>query len=96
MPALMQGKRSNLCVAPTDALLVCQCALQVARLLLGHSLSACGDAANAAQVFRELRVELEKRASLESSLSTFYRMNKLNLLAASTFADKVSPVASAL
>jgi hypothetical protein len=73
-----------------------QCALQVARLLLGHSLSACGDAANAAQVFRELRVELEKRASLESSLSTFYRMNKLNLLAASTFADKVSPVASAL
>ena len=61
----------------------------MARLLLGHSLSACGDAANAAEVFRDLRVQLGDAAALKSSMSTFYRMNKLNLLAASTFADKV-------
>lgn len=61
----------------------------MARVLLGHSLSACGDSVNAAAVFRDLQAQLENPASLKSSLSTFYRMNKLNLLAASTFADKV-------
>ena len=62
---------------------------QVARVMLGHSLAACGDSANAAEVFRDLRVQLEDQASLKSSMRTFYRMNKLNLLATSTFADKV-------
>ena len=60
----------------------------VARLLLGRSLAACGETEIAAQVFRELRAELGKSNALASTLSTFYRLNKLNLLAASTFTNK--------
>ena len=58
-------------------------------MLLGHSLSACGDEASGAEVFRDLRAQLENQAALKSSMSAFYRMNKLNLMAASTFANKV-------
>ena len=60
----------------------------VARLLLGRSLSSCGEDGAAATEYRGLRAALD--GPLNASLSTFYRLNKLSLFAASTFADKAT------